>query len=70
MSARYDCTSGSLGADDDGSGVAAVLASASIMSHYAFNHTIRFIAFSGEEVGTYGSFTYAKEAYERAMLLL
>ena len=65
MSAHYDCTSGSLGADDDGSGVAAVLASAEIMSHYTFNHTVRFIAFSGEEVGTYGSFTYAKEAYER-----
>ena len=65
MSAHYDCTLGSLGADDDGSGIAAVLASAEIMSRYAFNHTIRFIAFSGEEVGTYGSFTYAKEAYER-----
>ncbi|GAI52836.1 unnamed protein product, partial [marine sediment metagenome] len=41
------------------------LAIAKIMSHYSFNHTIRFIAFSGEEVGTYGSFTYARDAYGR-----
>jgi len=65
MSAHYDCTPGSLGADDDGSGVAAVLAAAEIMSKYSFNHTVRFIAFSGEEVGTYGSFTYARDAYEQ-----
>ncbi len=65
MSAHYDTTPDSLGADDDGSGIAAVLASAKIMSKYTFNHTIRFITFSGEEVGTYGSYTYAKEAYER-----
>jgi hypothetical protein len=65
LSAHYDCTPGSLGADDDGSGVAAVMAAAEVMSQYTFDHTIRFIAFSGEEVGTYGSFSYAKEAYQR-----
>jgi hypothetical protein len=64
LSAHYDCTAGSLGADDDASGVAAVLAAAKIMSKYSFNHTIRFIAFSGEEVGTYGSFCYARDAYK------
>lgn len=64
MSAHYDCTPGSLGADDDGSGVAAVLAAAYVMSDYSFNHTIRFIAFSGEEVGLCGSFCYARDAYE------
>jgi len=61
--AHYDCTPGSLGADDDGSGVAAVMAAASVMSNYSFNHTIKFVAFSGEEVGTYGSFSYARDAY-------
>lgn len=65
LSAHYDCTPGSLGADDDGSGVAAVMAIANILSKYQFNHTIKFIAFSGEEVGTYGSFAYAKDAYNR-----
>jgi hypothetical protein len=65
MSAHYDCSEGSMGADDDGSGVASLLAIAEIMSNYSFNHTIEFIAFSGEEVGTYGSFTYARDAYNR-----
>ncbi len=64
MSAHYDCTPGSLGADDDGSGVAGVLATAAVLSNYTFNHTIKFVCFSGEEVGTYGSFMYAKDAYD------
>lgn len=63
MSAHYDCTRGSMGADDDGSGIAALLTVADIVSRYSFNNTIRFIAFSGEEVGTYGSFNYARECY-------
>jgi hypothetical protein len=65
ISAHYDTVKNSPGANDDGSGVAAVLAIANILSKYSFNHTIRFIAFSGEEVGTYGSFTYARDAYNR-----
>ncbi len=63
VSAHYDCSKGSMGANDDGSGIAAILAIAEILSNYSFNHTIRFIAFSGEEVGTYGSFCYARDAY-------
>ena len=63
MSAHYDCTEDSLGADDDGSGIAALLAIANVMSKYSFNNTIKFVAFSGEEVGTYGSFSYARDAY-------
>lgn len=59
---HFDTIAGSPGADDDGSGAAAVLAIASVLSQYQFNHTIRFITFSGEEVGTYGSFTYARDA--------
>jgi len=61
--AHYDTVINSPGANDDGSGVVSVLAIAEILSEYSFNHTIRFIAFSGEEVGTYGSFNYAVEAY-------
>jgi hypothetical protein len=53
------------GAGDDGSGVAAVLATAKILSQYSFNYTIRFITFSGEEVGLYGSYMYARDAYQR-----
>jgi len=60
--AHYDSVSGSPGADDDGSGTAAVLAAAYIMSQYEFNHTIRFVAFDGEEQGLLGSHEYAEEA--------
>lgn len=63
ISAHYDTVRDSLGANDDGSGVAVVLAIAKILSKYSFRHNICFIAFSGEEVGTYGSFTYARDAY-------
>ena len=42
-----------------------MLAAAHVMHKYTFNHTIRFVAFSGEEVGTYGSFHHARWAYER-----
>jgi len=63
--AHYDTFKNSPGANDDGSGVVAVLSIAEILSKYSFNHTIKFIAFSGEEVGTYGSFTYARDAYNR-----
>ncbi|MBI5001677.1 MAG: M20/M25/M40 family metallo-hydrolase [Euryarchaeota archaeon] len=47
------------GADDNGSGTAAVLAAAEALSQYRFNHTIRFIAFAGEERGMIGSKNYA-----------
>lgn len=60
-----DCLNDSPGAIDDGSGVAAMLAIANIVSKYTFNHTIRFTAVSGEEVGTYGSFYDAKKAYKK-----
>lgn len=63
--AHYDTFKNSPGANDDGSGVVAVLCIADMLSKYSFNHTIKFIAFSGEEVGTYGSFIYARDAYNR-----
>ncbi len=60
---HYDTVPGCPGADDDGSGVAAVLVAAQIMSQCEFNHTIRFVAFSGEEEGLFGSYMYVQEAY-------
>lgn len=60
--AHYDTVSSSPGADDDTSGTAAVLVAASIMSQFQFNHTIKFVAFSGEEQGMLGSEKYAQEA--------
>ena len=55
----------SVGANDDGSGVVAMLSIAKIMSSYNFNHTVKFIAFSGEEVGCFGSHDYVRKAYFR-----
>ena len=60
---HYDTVAPSPGADDDGSGVAAVLAAAEIMRNYEFYHTIRFVCFSGEEQGLIGSRHYAEDAY-------
>lgn len=47
------------GADDDASGVAAVLEIARILSQYEFDYTIRFCGWSGEELGLLGSEAYA-----------
>jgi len=55
------------GADDNASGVAAVLEAARILSRYRFRHTLRFIAFSGEEQGLWGSAHYAQKAKEANM---
>jgi len=50
------------GVADDGSGTAAVLELARVMSKHEFDKSIIFIAFSAEEVGTLGSIAYAAEA--------
>ncbi|HGJ66569.1 TPA: M20/M25/M40 family metallo-hydrolase [bacterium] len=47
------------GADDNATATAAVLESARILSQYDFNSTIKFVAFSGEELGLHGSKHYA-----------
>jgi len=51
------------GCDDNGSGTAAVMMAARILSQYDFEGTIRFIAFSGEEQWMVGSLAYAAAAY-------
>lgn len=61
---HYDTIIGSPGADDDGSGVAALLTAAKILSQYNFNHTIIFCASSGEEVGDLGDYHDAGEYYK------
>ncbi|MCK4902248.1 MAG: M28 family peptidase [Thermoplasmatales archaeon] len=64
ISAHYDTWDNSPGADDNSAGVAAVITAAYILKQYSFNHTIRFVVFSGEEQGLHGSHFYAKEAYD------
>jgi hypothetical protein len=50
------------GANDDASGVAAVMEMARIMSKYKFSSTLVFVAFVGEEQGLYGAANLAKRA--------
>jgi hypothetical protein len=50
------------GADDNASGTAAVLEAARVMHDYDFEYSVRYIAFSGEEYGMYGSGYYAQQA--------
>jgi hypothetical protein len=50
------------GADDNASGIAAVIETARILSQVDFGYTLRFIAFSGEEIGMLGSQYYAEAA--------
>lgn len=49
------------GADDNGSGVAAVLEAARVMASTPFRGTIVFACFDGEELGLWGSDHYARE---------
>ena len=57
------------GANDDGSGVAAVMECARIMSKQSFPATIIFVAVSGEEQGLLGSTFLAKKARQEGWQL-
>jgi len=50
------------GANDNASGVAAVLEAARICGQYSFEYTIRFLAVGAEELGLIGSYQYAQDA--------
>jgi hypothetical protein len=63
--AHYDTVSAGIGADDDSSGTVAVLIAATLLSQYTFDHTIKFVCFSGEEEGLLGSAVYAQEARQQ-----
>jgi len=69
MSSHYDdcdgdCTDGTgvaPGADDNASGVTAVLEAARVMAPHHFKGTILFVCFDGEELGLWGSAHLADE---------
>lgn len=70
--AHYDSTSPidyrttlAPGADDNASGTAAVMEIARVLADTSFDYTIKFICFSAEEWGLYGSKHYAQEAKSR-----
>jgi hypothetical protein len=53
------------GVNDDGSGIAALLEMARVMSKHEFDATIYFAAFAGEEVGLVGSTLFAQKMREQ-----
>ncbi len=66
--AHYDSTSNQStelapGADDNASGTAAVMEAARILAKHPLDFTVRFIAFSAEEQGLYGSRYYSAGAW-------
>lgn len=65
-SSVMDRTGDAPGANDDGSGVAAVMECARIMSKYSFPATIIFVAVSGEEQGLLGASFMAEKAKQQA----
>lgn len=62
-----DITCEAPGANDDGSGTAASIELARVMSKYKFDATIIFLTVPGEEQGLYGSTYFAKQAAEKKM---
>jgi hypothetical protein len=65
FNAHYDTVTDSVGANDDGSGTVAVLAAAYVLSQYSFKRTMKFVTFSGEEQGLFGSDAYVRELYDQ-----
>ena len=69
LGAHYDSTSpftfiDAPGADDNGSGTAAVVEAARVLAKTNFQFSIKFILFPGEEQGLHGSDHYAQNAYQ------
>jgi len=65
----FDVESKAPGANDDGSGTAAVLEMARVMSRYEWKNTIVFIAFTAEEEGLVGSTLYARRVHKENQII-
>jgi hypothetical protein len=70
IGAHYDSVTGTVGADDNASGVAALLALARRSAHAKPSRTLRFVAFTNEEPPHFqsqdmGSWQYAKRCHDR-----
>ncbi len=66
MTAHLDSTSNkpqteAPGAEDNASGVSALMEAARLFRYYKFDRTIKIIFFTGEEQGLHGSFAYTED---------
>ena len=68
-SSPTDSTGDAPGANDDGSGSAAVLECARIMSQHSFPATILFVTVSGEEQGLLGAYYMARKAKKEGWII-
>lgn len=58
------------GAEDNASGVAALMEAARLFRYYKFDRTIKIIFFTGEEQGLYGSEAYARDFHDESENML
>lgn len=65
VSDPLNATADAPGADDDGSGTAAVIEAARILSKYKFSATVVYAVLSGEEQGLYGGKVLAQYARDK-----
>lgn len=65
ISAHYDTVSGTVGANDNASGITVLLELAKALEYTKTDTEIRFIAFSGEEEGLLGSTYYVNHLQEQ-----
>jgi Zn-dependent M28 family amino/carboxypeptidase len=65
IGAHYDTVPGCPGADDNGTGIAALLEIARAIKTSSARHPVRLIAFDLEEYGLTGSRAYAQHLYDR-----
>lgn len=70
IGAHYDTVSDSAGADDNASGIAALLEIASMLKDVPMDRTVRFVAFPneeyhGEDWRNMGSYHHAKRSFDR-----
>lgn len=69
MNRKEDSVSRAPGANDNGSGVSAIIEIARVLANENLGHSIQFVFFSGEEQGLLGSKSYAKYIKENGMIL-
>ena len=70
LCAHYDSTSDNPsvlapGADDDASGTSAIMEALRVLSKFSFDFSIKFVCFSAEEWGLYGSQHFAQTARQK-----
>jgi Zn-dependent M28 family amino/carboxypeptidase len=65
IGAHYDTVPGCPGADDNGTGIAAMLEMARAIKHAPARSPVRLVAFDLEEYGLAGSRAYAKYLYDK-----